>query len=214
MNAIKTHWENVYQNKPPDTVSWYQPRAEQSLALIESITQGRPLRLIDVGAGASRLVDDLVPQVQVTLLDISEAALALARQRLGDRAALVSWIEGDVTQVALPTGAYDIWHDRAVFHFLTEPAQRQAYVRQLMHALTPDGHVVMSTFGEQGPQRCSGLPAVRYSAQALQEALGPGFKLLRAFDEDHHTPAGVVQSFLYAHFQRVSGSLSHRDASG
>lgn len=204
----KTHWEQVYQNKPLDAVSWYQPRAEKSLALIRSIAGRSPVTLIDVGAGASSLVDDVLTEglAQVTVLDISGTALAQVQQRLGERARAVRWIEADVTQASLPGAAFDIWHDRAVFHFLTEPAQREAYVAQVRRALRPGGHVLLATFAEDGPNKCSGLPVMRYTARGLQEVFGPSFELSAHCTEDHRTPSGSVQSFVYAHLHWLASS--------
>lgn len=204
----KTHWEQVYQSKPSDTVSWYQPHSEKSLALIRGIAGASVVDLIDVGAGASSLVDDVLSEglAAVTVLDISATALAQVQQRLRERARAVRWIEADVTQASLPSSAFDIWHDRAVFHFLTESAQREAYVAQVRRAVKPGGHVLLATFAAHGPHTCSGLPVMRYTAQGLHEVFGPSFELLSHSGEDHRTPAGAVQSFVYAHMQRLAGS--------
>ncbi len=203
----KAHWEQVYQNKPADTVSWYQPHAEKSLALIRSIAGRSAVALIDVGAGASSLVDDVLAEglAQVTVLDISATALAQVQQRLGERARLVRWMEADVTQASLPSAAFDIWHDRAVFHFLTELVQREAYVAQVRRALKPGGHLLLATFAAHGPLKCSGLPVMRYTAQGLQEVFGPSFELSAHSSEEHRTPAGALQSFVYVHLHRLAG---------
>lgn len=195
----KAHWENVYTRKAATEVSWYQPHAERSLALIRRITGGLPFRLIDVGGGASTLVDDLLelPAGDLSVLDLSEAALDVARGRLGASAARVHWIAGDVTTAALPAQAYDLWHDRAVFHFLTEPAQRAAYVAQVRHAVRPGGHVIVAAFGPEGPLQCSGLPVVRYAPGALHAQFGGAFELIEHETEVHHTPGGAVQPFVY-----------------
>jgi len=198
----RAHWERVYTTRSAQEVSWYQPHAEQSLALIERIAAGRPSRLIDVGGGASTLVDDLLArrQFDVTVLDLSAAALDVARQRLdAAQARQVHWLAGDVTDVALPTNAYDIWHDRAVFHFLTEPAQRAAYVAQVRRAVRPGGHVIVAAFGPDGPLQCSGLPVMRYSADALHGEFGAAFELVEHAAEAHHTPGGAIQQFVYCH---------------
>jgi ubiquinone/menaquinone biosynthesis C-methylase UbiE len=200
----KQHWEEVYKTKSSQTVSWYQAHATISQALIERIGLGRDAAIIDVGGGASTLVDDLLRQgyTRLTVLDISSAALAVARQRLGRSADAVHWIEGDITGVTLPRAAYELWHDRAVFHFLTEPTDRQAYVTQLERALRPGGHVIIATFGPEGPTRCSGLAVVRYAPESLQAELGGEFTLLDSQAEDHLTPGGIVQKFIYCHFAR------------
>ena len=199
--TAKAHWETVYQDVPADAVSWFQPHARQSLDLIHRINDGRASRVIDVGGGASTLVDDLLaePQFDVSVLDISAAALDVARQRLQQEAGLVRWIVGDITQVALPEQAFDIWHDRAVFHFLTEPAQRAAYVEQVRRAVRPGGHVIVATFGLDGPAQCSGLPVMRYAPAALHAQFGAAFELLEQLSESHQTPSGAVQQFVYCH---------------
>jgi SAM-dependent methyltransferase len=154
--------------------------------------------------GASILVDDLVSlgYENLTVLDISGSALSKAQERLGDAAPNVNWIEADVTAVRLPRHAYDIWHDRAVFHFLTRPEERQAYVQAIMHAVRPGGHVIIATFAEDGPQECSGLPAVRYSPDSLHGEFGSPFTLLGHEREEHHTPSGAVQKFLYCYCRK------------
>jgi len=197
----RDHWETVYQNKPADTVSWFQPHARQSLELIQRVAGEQAARVIDVGSGASTLVDDLMAQTQmkVSVLDISAAALDVARARLGRQAAQVQWIVGDITQVALPEQAYDIWHDRAVFHFLTEPAQREAYVEQVRRSVRPGGHVIVAAFGPDGPTQCSGLPVVRYEPESLHAQFGDAFQLLEHLSEAHYTPAGAIQQFVYCH---------------
>lgn len=200
----KTHWENVYRTRVPTDVGWYQPHLARSLELIASTGVDGTASLLDVGGGASTLVDDLVARDfrRVTVLDVSAAALQVAKARLGPRAVEVAWIEGDITKVELPPRAYDVWHDRAVFHFLTDAGDRERYVRALRHALKPDGHVVLATFGPGGPPRCSGLDVVRYSPESLQAALGGEFELAASLREDHRTPAGKVQEFVYGRFRR------------
>lgn len=199
----KSHWNKVYTTKASDAVSWYQPHALLSLGLIERVAgrPGAPARLIDVGGGASTLVDDLLLRkiANVSVLDISGAALDVARRRLGTRAADVRWIEGDITTVELPADGYDIWHDRAVFHFLTHPAARAAYVEQVRRAVRPGGHVIVAAFAPDGPLQCSGLPVVRYAPASLHAEFGGAFELLEQLSEDHHTPGGAVQHFVYCH---------------
>jgi ubiquinone/menaquinone biosynthesis C-methylase UbiE len=199
----KVHWEGVYTQKAPETLSWYQPRASVSLRLIELAGVGPGDRIIDVGGGASVLVENLLEagHREVTVLDLSGAALARTRSRLRGRAAAVTWLEADVTATNLPAAGYDLWHDRAVFHFLVEPGDREAYLRTLRQALRPGGHAIIATFAEDGPARCSGLPVQRYSAQQLHRQLGEGFELLAHEREDHVTPGGAVQRFQYGLFR-------------
>ncbi|MEK8085478.1 class I SAM-dependent methyltransferase [Aquabacterium sp. A3] len=199
-HGSQAHWQQVYQTKAPDSVSWYQPTAARSLALLCQGGLGPQSAVIDVGGGTSCLVDALLDASvgSITVLDLAEAALALTRQRLGERASQVTWLVGDITQVALPAQAYDLWHDRAVFHFMTTPEQRTAYLLALQHALKPGGHVVMSTFADDGPERCSGLPVQRYSREDLLKALGPRFSLLAHEHELHTTPGGMPQAFNHA----------------
>jgi ubiquinone/menaquinone biosynthesis C-methylase UbiE len=196
-----SHWEEVYATRAADAVSWYQPHAILSLDLIRRIGVAAGTRVIDVGGGASTLVDDLLAdgKADVTVLDISQGALRLARDRLGARADKVHWIQGDITQVQLPAAAYDIWHDRAVFHFLTEPADRAAYVEQVRRAVRPGGHVIVAAFGPEGPTQCSGLPVVRYDPGQLHAQFGGRFELVDHLSETHRTPAGAVQQFVYCH---------------
>jgi SAM-dependent methyltransferase len=186
----KSHWERVYATRSPEAVSWYQPHAQLSLDLIRRIGAGPGTRVIDVGGGASTLVDDLLAAgiADVTVLDISPAALLLARERLGDKAAGVQWITGDITRVELPHAAYDIWHDRAVFHFLTEPADRAAYVEQVRRAVRPGGHVIVAAFGPEGPTQCSGLPVVRYEPGELHAQFGGRFELVDHLRDVPRTP--------------------------
>ncbi len=197
----KSHWERVYSNQTADAVSWYQPHAHQSLQLIQRIAAGQPSRVIDIGGGASTLVDDLLALnlVDVAVLDISGTALDVAQRRLGDQSLRVHWIEGDITRVELGSSAYDIWHDRAVFHFLTDPADRAAYVALVRRSVRPGGHVIVAAFGLDGPTQCSGLPVVRYTPDALHSQFGGAFELLEHLNEDHRTPSGAVQQFVYCH---------------
>jgi len=197
----KSHWERIYSTQAADALSWYQPHANRSLDLIRKVTPQGAGRIIDVGGGASTLVDDLLAggPYEVTVLDISGAALHLAQQRLGRKAQRVRWICADITQAALGEAAYDVWHDRAVFHFLTDPADRAAYVSQVRRAVRPGGHVIVAAFGPDGPQQCSGLPVVRYAPGQLHAQFGGPFELLEHVAEEHHTPAGGIQQFVYCH---------------
>ncbi len=201
----KDHWENVYETKPTTGVSWFQEHAAQSLRLIEATGLPKSASIIDVGGGASTLVDDLLAQgySALSVLDISAKALEAAQARLGASAARVSWLVGDITEMELPAQAYDLWHDRAVFHFLTAPEQREAYVRNVLRAVKPGGHVIVATFAEDGPEQCSGLPVARYSAQGLHAEFGAPFELLRHEREEHHTPAGKTQKFIYCYCRRL-----------
>lgn len=200
----KRHWEQVYSSKESDAVSWFQEHAEQSLRLIHNTNLGKDAAIIDVGGGASTLVDDLVAEgySDLTVLDLSAAALAVAGQRLGNRAHAVHWLEGDVTRAEFPLHRFDIWHDRAVFHFLTEPAERHAYVEQVMRAVRPGGHVIVATFAEDGPEKCSGLPVMRYQPDSLHAEFGEAFLLVEHEKEAHHTPLGVVQQFVYCYCRK------------
>lgn len=199
--SAKSHWENVYTTKPAQRVSWYQPHAALSLAMIQRSGFSPGSSVIDVGGGASTLVDDLLASGyrNLTVLDLSRAALDVARQRLGDDAKRVRWIEGDITTVALPEREFDVWHDRAVFHFLTEPEARRAYIAQVMRSVKPGGHVIVAAFGPEGPTQCSGLPVMRYAPEALHATFGSAFQLIEHTAEEHHTPGGSVQHFVYCH---------------
>jgi SAM-dependent methyltransferase len=201
----KDHWEKVYATKPTDAVSWFQPHAEQSLRLIRGTGVPRSGAIIDVGGGASTLVDDLLADgyQALTVLDLSAAALQAAQQRLGPRAPGVQWVEANITTADLPAQAYDIWHDRAVFHFLTDPAARHAYVDSVLRSVKPGGHVIVATFDEDGPTQCSGLPVMRYSADALHAEFGAPFTLLSHEKEEHHTPFGAVQKFVYCYCRKA-----------
>lgn len=199
----KAHWEDVYRTKAPEAVSWYQPHAGRSLDLVRELAPDRRAAIIDVGGGASPLVDDLVSEgfSDLTVLDLSGAALAEARQRLGALAAGVHWVEADALEVHLPQASVDLWHDRAVFHFLTSTDDQRRYVEQVRNAVKPGGHVVMATFAEDGPTQCSGLTVQRYSPESLRTVFGPGFQLVHTSRETHVTPAGTEQAFIYCVFQ-------------
>jgi SAM-dependent methyltransferase len=194
----KAHWEHVWTTKDETAVSWYQPEPARSLALIARYG-GEGARVLDVGGGSSRVVDALLASGarQVGVLDVAEAALAVSRRRLGERAGEVEWIVADVMAYE-PAHRWDVWHDRAVFHFLREPEEQRAYVRAATRALEPGGHAVIATFGPDGPTRCSGLDVVRHSAETLAEAFGAGFAVVEAQGEAHRTPGGSVQAFVYA----------------
>ncbi len=201
----KEHWETVYSTKASDGVSWYQAHAEESLRLIRDTGVKKSSPIIDVGGGASTLVDDLLNEgySKLAVLDLSCAALLAAQSRLGADASKVNWIEANILEANLPHHAFDIWHDRAVFHFLTSMEERHAYVEAVLKAVRPGGHVIVATFAEDGPDKCSGLPVMRYNAQGLHAEFGSPFKLLRHEEETHHTPAGKIQKFIYCYCRKI-----------
>lgn len=201
-----SHWETIYTQKRPEDVSWYQPHLTISLRLLANAGLRPDSRLIDVGGGASTLVDDLLEQgvKEITVLDIAGQALAVSKMRLGKRAERVTWIEADIMRAQLSSASYDLWHDRAVFHFLTNAEDRRRYLATMRDALKPGGHAILATFSLHGPPRCSGLEVVRYSPDTLQAELGDGFRLMEALEEAHQTPSGAVQQFIYGRFQRRS----------
>lgn len=197
----QTHWEKIYTEKAPDAVSWYRPHLEKSLELIEQVAADRSSSIIDVGGGESTLVDDLLTRgfENITVLDISQTAIDANRKRLGEPSERVQWLVGDITKIDLPPSRYDVWHDRAVFHFLTRRGDRVAYVQQVSRAVKHGGHVIVSTFGPEGPTRCSGLEVVRYDADSLHREFGVQFRLLGSSKELHQTPFGTIQQFLYCY---------------
>lgn len=204
----KDHWEQVYQTKAPDDVSWFQTQPAISLKLIESSGVGKDAGIIDVGGGSSVLVDFLLDAgfSKLAVLDISAAALEHARQRLGRRASSVEWCETDVTTFN-PPHRFGLWHDRAVFHFLTDKADRQKYVETLKRTLTPGGHVVIATFAIDGPQKCSGLDVARYDAPSICAELGAEFQVVEQASETHTTPWQTEQKFGYFRFARKNVAL-------
>ena len=204
MENAKAHWEQIYGTRSPSEVSWYQSDPRSSLRLIEDTDIGREDPLIDVGGGASTLVDHLLEAgyARLAVLDISAAALARARKRLGDRAGRVEWLEADITEFVAPH-PFRLWHDRAVFHFLTDPADQRRYVRNLDAALVPGGHLIVATFAVGGPEKCSGLPIVQYDAERLCAVLGPKFALEDTFTEVHHTPGGTDQDFAFFRLRKA-----------
>jgi len=200
----REHWEKVYLTNQPHKLGWYKPHLETSLKWIKELDLSEDSNIIDVGGGASTLVDDLLNEVyrSITVVDLSKKALALAKERLGERAKLVTWLEEDITSVPLAARHYDLWHDRAVFHFLTAPEQRQQYRINLLKALRPGGHLIIAAFAPEAPPKCSGLPVERYSADKLESTLGAKFELKRHKKELHITPGGVEQMYLYCHFRK------------
>jgi SAM-dependent methyltransferase len=199
----KTHWNQVYQTNAPDDVSWYQRLPDVSRRLIDASGVGKNEGVPDVDAGASVLVDCLLDAGfrRLAVLDISAAALAQARQRLGGRAGEVEWFEADVTGFQ-PARRHGLWHDRAVFHFLTDPADRSKYVQTLIRTLVPGGHVLIATFAIDGPHKCSGLDVIRYDAGSISSELGAASQLLGQAEETHVTPWHTQQKFSYFHFVR------------
>lgn len=203
---LKNHWESVYTTKSPTEVSWFQEHAQRSLKLIRQSGIPSTGAIIDVGGGASTLVDDLLGEgyANITVLDLSPAALSTAKLRLGPRATQVKWQATDILEATFPKHAYDVWHDRAVFHFLTDPAARQTYVHQVLQAVKPGGLVIVATFAEDGPTQCSGLPVVRYEARELHAEFGQPFLLLGHERESHQTPAGREQPFVYCFCRKLT----------
>jgi ubiquinone/menaquinone biosynthesis C-methylase UbiE len=203
MNS-KTHWEHIYETKAPNQVSWYQEHPKYSMQYIKNTGIQKSGHIIDVGGGASTLVDDLLDHgfQNITVLDVSGTALQFARQRLGTRAVAVNWIEADITQAELPHDAYDVWHDRAVFHFLTQANDRQRYIDTARHSVRKGGHVIVAAFAPDGPERCSGLEVVRYSPESLHSEFGEDFEVIDSARETHHTPFGTEQKFIYCYCRR------------
>ena len=199
----REHWERVYRQKTEYAVSWYRPHLETSLAWIEELAGGRDAAIIDIGGGASTLVDDLLARgyTQLSVLDVAQGALEKARKRLGAAAEQVAWIEGDIRRTELAESSCDVWHDRAAFHFLTDSNDRLTYIRQVRRAVKPGGVVILSTFGTAGPQKCSGLHVARYGPAELVREFGSEFRLLNSLTEMHRTPLGTEQQFLYCSFR-------------
>jgi 2-polyprenyl-3-methyl-5-hydroxy-6-metoxy-1,4-benzoquinol methylase len=197
----KTHWENVYTTKAPESVSWYRAHLETSIALVGRATGSLSASIVDIGGGESTLVDDLLVRgyKNLTVLDISQTAIDVTKKRLGSAAEQVHWLVGDIVEVELDPQVYDVWHDRAVFHFLRTPEQRVNYVRQVTLAVKPGGHVIVSTFGPEGPTRCSGLEVMRYDAESLHSEFGGRFRLVESSKELHQTPFGTTQQFLFCY---------------
>jgi SAM-dependent methyltransferase len=198
------HWQNVYLTRPTDRVGWYEPDPVVSRRLVGGAVRAGARSVIDLGGGASSLVDHLLDLdlERVAVLDVSEAGLGVAMRRLGDRAGRVEWVVGDVTSVA-DLGHFDVWHDRAVFHFLVQPEDRAAYVRLAQRTLVHGGTLIIATFAPDGPERCSGLPVCRYDGDRLAEAFGPGFRLDASERHTHTTPGGTEQRYVYSTLRRA-----------
>ena len=197
----KEHLEQIYSKSDPDALRWFQLHADQSLRLIRATGLPGTASSIDIGGGASMLADDLLAQGcgHLSVLDLSAAAIASTRQRLGPLAQAADWIEGDITDVQLPLHAYDLWHDRALFHFLTTPSQHKAYVDAVLRAVKSGGHVIVAALAEDGRTQCSGLPVMRYSPDGLHAEFGMPSTLLRHEEEAHRTPRGGIQKFIYCY---------------
>ncbi len=200
----QSHWEQVYTSKGEQEVSWFQQTPGPSLELLALVGAGPSSSIVDIGGGASRLVDKLLEKGfgDITVLDLSDQALATARKRLGAGANKVEWIAADVTEWE-PPWPYDIWHDRAAFHFLTDVLDQQAYVQRLKHGLRVDGHVILGTFAMDGPEKCSGLPVARHSAESLGTLLGNDFELVDSRRHEHTTPWDATQQFQFSTFRRT-----------
>ena len=198
------HWENVYQTKGEQDVSWFQEWPRISLDLIHATGVTTDASVIDIGGGASRLVDALLDEgfSAITVLDLSEKALARSKVRLGARSTKVNWVAADVTAWS-PSQTYDVWHDRAAFHFLTDPKDRAAYAERVLRAVCPGGHVIVGTFAPDGPERCSGMSVVRHDATSLGEILGHSLELVESRDHAHQTPMGTIQRFQFSRFRRL-----------
>jgi ubiquinone/menaquinone biosynthesis C-methylase UbiE len=198
------HWESVYRSKDAQAVSWFRPRLDVSLRLLERAGLDTQSRVIDIGGGASTLVDDLIARdvAHITVLDLSAEALRVAQERLGERAGKVVWRVGDITRIEIPAASFDLWHDRAVLHFLTQKTAVDAYVQQAARAVHPGGHAVIAGFAKDGPEQCSGLPVARRDAADIAALFGADFELIDEARETHATPSGTVQSFAYALLRR------------
>ena len=201
----RNHWEENYSSKSADQLGWYTPHLQTSLHWIKQLALAADTPIIDVGGGKSTLVDDLLNLGfrSISVLDLSENALSAVKTRLGKTCELVTWLCGDIITVNLPKQFYGLWHDRAVFHFLTDLEQQQIYRRKLHHALTPGGHFIIGAFAPEAPPKCSGLPVHRYSLDQLQEFMGKEFELMQQKKELHITPGGVEQMYLYCHFRKT-----------
>lgn len=202
----KQHWQQVYSTKPTDQVGWYAPHLTTSVRWITDLNLDPDDPIIDIGGGASTLVDDLLDKGyrDISVLDLSDRALSVVRERLATRASQVSWLLGDVTEVELPASHFKLWHDRAVFHFLVAPEQQTKYRDKLLQALTPGGHFIIGVFELEAPPQCSGLPVQRYSVDKLNAIFGTEFNLKYHQKEIHKTPSGVEQKYLYCLFQRYA----------
>jgi ubiquinone/menaquinone biosynthesis C-methylase UbiE len=201
----KTHWENVYSTKQDDQVSWYREHLDNSLRMILQTGVEKDAPIIDVGGGSSTLADDLLERgfADVSVLDISAQAIGRSKARLDRRAEQIEWIEADITNVSLPENHYEVWHDRAVFHFLTGAEDRHKYVELVMRSLKVGGHIIVASFGLNGPQKCSGLDVRQYSPETMHAEFGSGFQLVKSLNETHQTPFGTNQEFVYCYCRKL-----------
>lgn len=204
MSDRTAHWQNVYATKGETEVSWFQASPAISLEMIRAASPDRAAAIIDIGGGASRLVDALLQDGyrNLAVLDLSANALDVAKKRIGAAASTIDWIVADATTWR-PAKTWDVWHDRAAFHFLTDPRDRAAYVERLRSAVAPGGHVIIATFAPDGPEKCSGLPVQRHDSASLSAELGPEFELVETRSESHHTPWHSTQAFQYSRFRRL-----------
>lgn len=200
------HWEKIYHTKSAKEVGWYTPHLETSMKWIDELELTPDDPIIDIGTGASTLVDDLLAlgYKNLTVLDLSEAAIQVTQERLTINGDGVTWLVGNVTEIELPSQYYSVWHDRAVFHFLIEPEMQQKYRDAMLKALKVGGYFIVGTFGADAPDHCSGLPVQRYTSQRLARVFGEKFKLRRHQNEVHTTPSGVEQAYVYCLFQRIA----------
>jgi SAM-dependent methyltransferase len=205
VNSKDTHWEKVYQTKNFDSVSWYTSHLKSSLSIISELSTDINKSIIDIGGGESTLLDDLIIKghTNLSVIDISPSAIKFLQNRLKAHLDKIGWHIGDITDYKFSDNQFDLWHDRAVFHFLTDVESRSKYKKLLYKAVKKDGYVVVATFGPDGPLKCSGLTVERYSAKKLDKELGVNFKLLGSKLEEHHTPFNTIQQFLYCWFQVV-----------
>ncbi len=201
----KAHWENVYRTKGRDEVSWFREHLDTSLRMITNTGVGKDAAIIDVGGGNSTLVDDLLEGgfVDVSVLDISAKAISDSKERLGVKAEQVNWLVADITDVELPVDHFDVWHDRAVFHFLTDAEDRRKYVGLVMRSLKRGSHIIVASFSLEGPQKCSGLDVMRYSPESMHGEFGNNFQLIESLGETHNTPFGTTQEFVYCYCRKV-----------
>ena len=202
----KDYWEQVYSTRLAEKLGWYRPHLDTSMSWIRELDLDEDAPIIDVGGGASTLIDDLLDEgyESLAVLDISDSALANSRKRLGRQADLVMWLSGDITTYALPPNRFELWHDRALLHFLTEAAQQEAYRSNLLNAVKPAGHVIIGVFSHEAPPKCSGLPVQRYDPEQLSDMLGNQFELVRHDKKMHITPGDVEQMYLYCQFRRIA----------
>lgn len=200
----KQHWDSIYKKNKPDELSWYQDYPQLSLKLIGKTGVGLDAEIIDIGGGTSKLIGILVDQGfrKLTVLDISSESIEKAKSQFGDKSKQITWIEEDITSFN-PPHSFDIWHDRAVFHFLTNINDRKKYIESVIRAVNSGGHMIISTFGLEGPPKCSGIKVVRYSAESLSEEFGNNFRLVESFSEVHDTPSKVQQNFIYCRFKKI-----------